>query len=237
MDTSIGTIEGVEEFLKVPVLGIIPQVDRKEMEQTIQKVFPGTLDAETVELLSRLSPLFDLKGMVAEGYRSLKVNLQFACADRTVKSLAFVSAGLGEGKTTTVLNLAITIAQDGRRVLVVDADLRKPAVHSRLGLKREPGLSEVLVGKAQWQDVVQSAPDLMLGKLGFDQVLSAPGVDNLSILTSGHLPPNQSEFFNTQRFVDLIAAGDERYDLVVCDCPPILPVADAVLVGDRKSTR
>src|SRR5712691_12421806 len=192
MDTSIGTIEGVEEFLKAPVLGVIPQVDRTEIEQTIQKVFPETLDAETVELLSRLAPLFDLKGVVAEGYRSLKVNLQFACADRTVKSLAFVSAGLGEGKTTTVINLAITIAQDGRRVLVVDADLRKPAVHSRLGLKREPGLSEVLVGNAQWQDVVQSAPDLMLGKLGFDQILSAPGADNLSIITSRHPPPNPS---------------------------------------------
>jgi len=161
-DTSIGTIEGVEEFLKVSVLGVIPRVDHKEVEQAIKKVFPETLDAESMELLSRLSPLFDLKGVVAEGYRSLKVNLQFACLDRAVKSLSFVSAGLGEGKTTTVINLAITIAQDGRRVLVVDADLRKPAVNSRLGLKREPGLSEVLVGTAQWKDVVQTAPDLML---------------------------------------------------------------------------
>jgi capsular exopolysaccharide synthesis family protein len=232
-DTSIGTIEGVEEFLKVPVLGVIPQVDHKEVEQAIKKVFPETLDAESMELLSRLSPLFDLKGVVAEGYRSLKVNLQFACLDRTVKSLSFASAGLGEGKTTTVINLAITIAQDGRRVLVVDADLRKPAVNSRLGLKREPGLSEVLIGNAQWQDVVQTAPDLMLGKLGFDQILSAPGVDNLSIITSGHLPPNPSEFFNSQRFVDLIAACEENYDLVLFDCPPILPVADAVLIGPK----
>jgi succinoglycan biosynthesis transport protein ExoP len=233
MDTSIGTIEGVEEFLKVPVLGVMPQADRTEIEKTIRKVFPEPLDAETVELLWRLSPLFDLKGVVAEGYRSLKVNLQFACSERTVKSLAFASAGLGEGKTTTVINLAITIAQDGRRVLVVDADLRKPAVHSRLGLKREPGLSEVLVGNAQWQDVVQTAPDLMLGKLGFDQILSAPGVDNLSIITSGHVPPNPSEFFNTQRLVDLIAACEETYDLVIFDSPPILPVADAVLIGPK----
>jgi succinoglycan biosynthesis transport protein ExoP len=232
-DTSIGTIEGVEEFLKVPVLGVIPQEDRKEIEQVIKKVFPETLDDESVELLSRLSPLFDLKGVTAEGYRSLKVNLQFACVDRTVKSLSFASAGLGEGKTTTVINLAITIAQDGRRVLVVDGDLRKPAVHSRLGLKREPGLSEVLVGAEQWQDVVQTAPDLMLGKLGFDQILSAPGVDNLSIITSGHLPPNPSEFFNSQRFVDLIAAMEEAYDLVMFDCPPILPVADAVLISPK----
>ncbi len=232
-DTSIGTIEGVEEFLKVPVLGVIPQVDPKEVEQAIQKVFPETLDAESMELLSKLSPLFDLKGVVAEGYRSLKVNLQFACVDRPVKSLAFASAGLGEGKTTTVINLAITIAQEGRRVLVVDSDLRKPTVHSRLGLKQEPGLSEVLVGAVQWRDVVQTAPDLMLGKLGFDQVLSAPGVDNLSIITSGHLPPNPSEFFNSQRFVDLIAECEEAYDLVVFDCPPILPVADAVMIGPK----
>jgi capsular exopolysaccharide synthesis family protein len=232
-DTSIGTIEDVEEFLKVPVLGVIPQVDEKEVEKTIRKVFPETIDRETLSLLSRISPLFDLKGVVAEGYRSLKVNLQFACLNRTVKSLAFASAGLGEGKTTTVLNLAITIAQDGRRVLLVDADLRKPAIHSRLGIRREPGLSDVLMGTAQWQDVVQTATDLMLGKLGFDQILSAPGVDNLSVITSGLLPPNPSEFFNSQRFADLMDALEESYDLVILDCPPILPVADAVLIGPR----
>jgi capsular exopolysaccharide synthesis family protein len=186
-----------------------------------------------VELLSRLSPLFDIKGVLAEGYRSLKVNLQFACMDQKVNSLAFASAGLGEGKTTTVINLAITIAQDGRRVLVVDADLRKPAVNARLGLKREPGLSEILVGNAQWQEVVQTAADLMLGKLGFDQIMSAPGVDNLSVLTSGHLPQNPSEFFNSQRIVDLIAELEENFDLVIFDCPPILPVADAVLIGPK----
>jgi len=232
-DTSIGTIEDVEEFLKVPVLGVIPQVDEKEVEQTIRKVFPETIDREALALLSRISPLFDLKGVVAEGYRSLKVNLQFACLNRTVKSLAFASAGLGEGKTTTVLNLAITIAQDGRRVLLVDADLRKPAIHSRLGIRREPGLSDVLMGTAQWQDVVQTATDLMLGKLGFDQILSAPGVDNLSVITSGLLPPNPSEFFNAQRFADLIDALEASYDLVILDCPPILPVADALLIGPR----
>jgi succinoglycan biosynthesis transport protein ExoP len=233
LDTSIGTIEDVEAFLKVPVLGVIPREDHKKVEQTIKEVFPEPLDPESMELLSRLSPLFDLKGVLAEGYRSLKVNLQFACMDQKVNSLAFASAGLGEGKTTTVINLAITIAQDGRRVLVVDADLRKPAVNTRLGLKREPGLSEVLVGNAKWQEVVQTAPDLMLGKLGFDQILSAPGVDNLSVITSGHLPQNPSEFFNSQRIVDLIAELEANYDLVIFDCPPILPVADAVLIGPK----
>ncbi len=233
LDTSIGTIEDVEAFLKVPVLGVIPREDHKKVEQTIKEAFPGPLDPESMELLSRLSPLFDLKGVLAEGYRSLKVNLQFACMDQKVNSLAFASAGLGEGKTTTVINLAITIAQDGRRVLVVDADFRKPAVNTRLGLKREPGLSEILVGNAKWQKVVQTAPDLMLGKLGFDQILSAPGVDNLSVITSGHLPENPSVFFNSQRIVDLIAEMEENYDLVIFDCPPILPVADAVLIGPK----
>ncbi len=232
-DTSIGTIEDVEAFLHVPVLGVIPREDRKEIGKTIKEVFPETIDADSLELLASISPLFDLKGITAEGYRSLKVNLQFACQDREVKSLAFASAGLGEGKTTTVLNLAITIAQDGRRVLVVDADLRKPAVNTRLGLKREPGLSEVLVGNAQWREIVQTTPDLMLGKLGFDQILSAPGVDNLSIITSGHLPQNPSEFFNSQRIVDLIAEFEANFDLVMFDCPPILPVADAVLIGPK----
>ena len=232
-DTSIGTIEDVEAFLHVPVLGVIPREDRKEIAKTIKEVFPESLAPESLELLSSISPLFDLKGITAEGYRSLKVNLQFACQDREVKSLAFASAGLGEGKTTTVLNLAITIAQDGRRVLLVDADLRKPTVHSRLGLKREPGLSEILVGNLPWQEVVQTAADLMLGKLGFDQILSAPGADNLNIITCGHLPPNPSEFFNSQHIVDLIAEFEANFDLVIFDCPPILPVADAVLIGPK----
>jgi len=232
-DTSIGTIEDVEAFLHVPVLGVLPTEDRKEIGKMITETFPESLDPASVELLSSLSPLFDLNGLSAEGYRSLKVNLQFACQDREVKSLAFASAGLGEGKTTTVLNLAITIAQDGRRVLIVDADLRKPTVHSRLGLAREPGLSEVLVGQVSWQDVVQTTADLMLGKLGFDQVLSAPGVDNLSILTCGHTPPNPSEFFNSQRIVDLITDLEAHFDLVIFDCPPILPVADALLIGPK----
>lgn len=232
-DTSIGTIEDVESFLHTPVLGVLPQEDRKEIEKMIRETFPGTLDPDSVELLSSLSPLFDLRGPSTEGYRSLKVNLQFACQDREVKSLAFASAGLGEGKTTTVLNLAITIAQDGRRVLVVDADLRKPMVHSRLGLTREPGLSEVLIGHVPWQEVVQTAADLMLGKLGFDQILRAPGADNLNIITCGHLPPNPSEFFNSQSFVDLIAELEANFDVVLFDCPPILPVADAVLIGPK----
>lgn len=232
-DTSIGTIEDVEEYLKVPVLGVIPAIDMREVEQSIKKILPEKIDPEAFKLLSKISPLFDLKGAVAEGYRSLKVNIQFATLDRAVKTLAFASAGLGEGKTTTVINLAITIAQDGRRVLVVDADLRKPAVHAKLGIKREPGLSEVLIGTAPWPDVVQSAADLMLGKLGFDQVLSAPGIDNLNIMSSGLLPPNPSEFFNSQRFIDLVAALKESYDLVIFDCPPILPVADAVMIGPK----
>ncbi len=232
-DTSIGTIEDVEAFLHAPVLGVIPQEDRKEIGKMIAETFPESLDPASVELLASLSPLFDLKGVSAEGYRSFKVNLQFACQDRDVKSLAFASAGLGEGKTTTVLNLAITIAQEGRRVLVVDANLRRPTVHSRLGLKREPGLSEVMVGNVPWQEVVQTAADLMLGKLGFDQVLRAPGMDNLSVMTCGHLHPNPSEFFNSQRFVDLIAELEAQFDLVIFDCPPILPVADAILVGPK----
>jgi len=232
-DTSIGTIEDVEEFLQVPVLGVIPTVDMKQVEQSIKKILPEKIDPEAFKLLSKISPLFDLKGPVAEGYRSLKVNIQFATLDRAVKSLAFASAGLGEGKTTTVVNLAITIAQDGRRVLIVDSDLRKPTVHAKFGIRQEPGFSEVLIGTANWQDVVQTAADLMLGKLGFDQVLSAPGVDNLSVIASGALPSNPSEYFNSARFVDLIADLEKNYDLVIFDCPPILPVADAVMIGPK----
>jgi succinoglycan biosynthesis transport protein ExoP len=227
-DTSIGTIEGVEEFLKVPVLGVIPQFDGKEMEEAARATLPANASASTVENFSKLICLIDPKSVLSESLRSLRANIQFASMDRKVKSILFTSAGIGEGKSTCVTNLAITLAQEGQRVLLVDADLRRPIVHQRLGLERAPGLADALVGSTSWHSHVRSATDLMLGPMGADRVMSTPGLDNLHILTSGSEVGNPNEFLNMNKIKTLVSEMNEEYDLVLFDTPPILPVTDAV---------
>ena len=227
-DTSIGTIEGVEEFLKVPVLGVIPQFDGKEMEKAARATLPAHASASTVENFSKLICLIDPKSVLSESLRSLRANIQFASMDRKVKSVLFTSAGLGEGKSTCVTNLAIMLAQEGQSVLLVDADLRRPIVHQRLGLERVPGLADALVGSTSWRSHVRSATDLMLGPMGADRVMSTPGLDNLHILTSGSEVGNPNEFLNMNKIKMLVSEMNEEYDLILFDTPPILPVTDAV---------
>ncbi|WP_447972476.1 GumC family protein [Nitrospira sp. Kam-Ns4a] len=232
-DTSIGTIEEVESYLKVPVLGVIPRVDRKEIEREIQAQFKEKLDKETLDLYCHLVALFDPQSPLAEGYRSLRTNIQFAGGLQGNRVLAFVSAGAQEGKTTSAVNLAIALAQDGKRVLLVDGDLRKPSVHERLGLEQSPGLSDVLLGTVPPLEAIRTVTDLMLGKLGVDQVVNAPGIDNLNVLPSGKRPDNPSEFLNSPRLLDLIEMARKEYDITIFDCPPILPVTDGVTVGSK----
>ncbi len=232
-DTSIGTIEGVEEFLKVPVLGIIPQFDHKALKDMAQEVLPPDTPSSVAESLSKLICLLDPRSVLSESLRSLRTNIQFASLDRRVKSIIFTSAGLGEGKSTCVINLAITMAQEGMKVLLVDGDLRKPIVHQRLGLDREPGLVDALLGTTSWRSYVRSATDLMLGTVGVDRFMTTPGLDNLHVLTCGSESGNPNEFLNINKIKALTAEMQEEYDIVLIDTPPILPVTDAVAFSSR----
>jgi succinoglycan biosynthesis transport protein ExoP len=232
-DTSIGTIEEVEAYMKVPVLGVIPKVDRREVEREIQAGFEEKLDRETLDLYCHLVALFDPQSPLAEGYRSLRTNIQFAGQMQGNRVLAFVSAGAQEGKSTSAVNLSIALAQDGKRVLLIDADLRKPTIHERLGLEQSPGLSEVILGSVVYTEAIRTVTDLMLGKLGVEQVINAPGIDNLNILPSGKRPDNPAEFMNSPRLKEMIDAVRKEYDIVIFDCPPILPVTDGVTLGSK----
>ncbi len=230
-DTSIGTIEGIEEFLKVPVLGIIPQFDEHELRENAAKALPPNTSKPVLEMFSKLPCLVDPASVLSENLRSLRTNLQFANMDRTTKSLLFTSVGSGEGKSTTIVNLAVTLAQEGKRVLLVDGDMRKPNVHKRLGLKRDPGLAEALSGATQWNDSVKTVSDLMMGALGVDLVMNTPGLDNLHVLTSGMVSRNPAEFLSLDRINSLISEMREEYDMLLFDTPPILPVTDAVTIS------
>jgi polysaccharide biosynthesis transport protein len=198
-----------------------------------KSALPPQTAPSVVESLSKLICLIDPKSVLSESLRSLRTNIQFASMDRRVKSIIFTSAGLGEGKSTCVINLAITMAQEGMRVLLVDADLRKPIVHQRLGLERAPGLVDALLGTTSWKSYVRSATDLMLGTVGVDRVINTPGLDNLHVLTSGSESGNPNEFLNLNKIKALMTEMQEDYDIVLIDTPPILPVTDAVAFSSR----
>jgi capsular exopolysaccharide synthesis family protein len=232
LDTSIGTIQDVEGYIELPVLGLIPNIDPlkdpalaplegDEGDSALGKMRPF--------LVSLLSPM----STIAEAYRSLRTNVDFLSLEKQVKTLCLTSASLMEGKTTTAINLAITSAQMGKKVLLVEADLRRPFVHYAFGIPRDPGLAEVIVGNKDWRECVRTITDLMLGPLGLEKLMGAPNIDKLYILTSGTPPPNPAEFLNSQRMTDLIAVLRQEFDLVIFDCSPILPVTDAAILAAK----
>jgi len=232
LDTSIGTIQDVESYLEVPVLGLIPNIDPAR-----DPFLAPPEDEEEGSALGKMRAflvcLLHPRSTVAEAYRSLRTNVEFLALEKKVKVVCLTSASLMEGKTTTAINLAITIAQMGKRTLLVEADLRKPFLHHAFGIPRDPGLTEVIVGNKDWHDCLRSVTDLMLGPLGVERLMAAPNIDKLHLLTSGAPPPNPTEFLNSQRMTELLAAFREEYDVVIFDCPPILPVTDAAILAAR----
>jgi capsular exopolysaccharide synthesis family protein len=231
MDTSIGTIHDVESYLEIPVLGLIPNID---LNDPYLKTPEGEEEgAEFAKIRPFLLSLLSPKSTVAEAYRSLRTNVEFVALEKKVKTVCLTSASLMEGKTTTAINLAIAIAQLGKRVLLVEADLRKPFLHHAFGIPRDPGLSEIIIGNREWRECLRSATDLMLGPLGVDRLMSMPNIDKLHLITSGAIPPNPAEFLNSQKMNELIAAFSNEFDCVIFDCPPILPVTDAAILASK----
>src|SRR2546426_4169373 len=158
LDTSIGTIEDVESYLDVPVFGVIPHIDPRETIERLIERRPALadMDRESLQRHALLITHFEPKAPVAEAYRTLRTNLQFARMDHPGKVFVVTSPTLQEGKTTTIVNLALTMAQSGQRTLLVGANLRRPSIYRVFGIEREPGLSDILVGNARWQDCIRT---------------------------------------------------------------------------------
>lgn len=158
---------------------------------------------------------YDSHSPIAEAYRAVRTNLQFASAGNDIKFISFTSATPNEGKSTTVANLAITMAQDGKRVLLIDADMRKPVVHRRFGLPNK-GLSNYIAMK-----------------VSFDNIVQREVIPNLDILASGPVPPNPSELLGSERMKEFMAEIKEQYDYVFIDMPPVLAVTDAAILSSK----
>ncbi|WP_270565914.1 CpsD/CapB family tyrosine-protein kinase [Clostridium beijerinckii] len=155
------------------------------------------------------------KSIVSEAYRTLRTNIQYSSFDKTIKSIVVTSAEAAEGKSTVSGNLALSFAQNEKKVIIVDCDLRKPSVHKNFKLSNLSGLSEVLIGKEDLDNVIQSRNE------------------NLDILTSGKIPPNPSEMLSSTAMTNLIQKLGEKYDMVILDSAPLQAVTDAQILSTK----
>lgn len=198
------------------LVGVIPRMDRE-----IKKAFKGKerIEVEGKSLSTRLFPLLNPWSPITENYRLIRANLQFAAAkngqqrNQPTQLMMITSPEPGDGKTTTAVNLAITVALSGRSVLLIDADMRRANLHKMLGVEREPGLADILTG-SRTADVIQSTV-----------------VNGLSFLSAGvpSVPP--TELLDTERMRQLLETGTERFDVIILDTPPVLATTDPVVIA------
>ena len=232
-DTSIGAVEEVEEFLGTRVLGVIPHVNFDELKLTIKEKLAKDVDSDQLWRIGRLISHFAPKTTSAESYRALRTNINFVKLEKDVKTIVFTSSSPQEGKTTVSINLAITMAQAGNKVLLIDGDFRRPVIAKIFGIPSLPGLTDVILGNYKWRDVVRSITDLMTGKMTVDELMVTPGLDNLYIMTCGTIAPNPSELVSTRINTDVINESHEEYDFVIIDAPPVLAATDAAVWGTK----
>jgi polysaccharide biosynthesis transport protein len=191
LDTSVKSLEDVERYLQVPVLAVIPK------------------DVGILHKQSGMSP-------DAEAYRILRTNIEFNRKNPEDNSLTVVSGGAGEGKSTTLINLAYICAQGGYTTLMIDADLRRPRLHTFFDINNSVGLTNYLTTELMLEDVILQTP-----------------VDNLYFMPSGILPADAAGILNSRRMSELIQDVKQRFDLVLVDSPPILGVSDASVLASE----
>lgn len=232
-DTSIGAIEEVEEFLGVHVMGVIPFVSVEEIKTLLSDDPNAVLEEEKVRRYARLVAHFVPASTLSESYKALRTSLNFLCSENNLKSILFTSSSPGEGKTSIVVNLAITMAQIGQKVLLIDGDLRRPVISKLFGIEQIPGLTDVILGNYEWHRVVRSITDLMTGKMTIEDIMKTPGIDNLHIITSGTYSPNPAEIINSKAIGEFLNHAREEYDVILIDAPPVLAATDAALWSSR----
>ena len=207
LDRSIKNPEEAEALLGIPVIGLIPSIG------DLDGKFKGTRNE--IELIStRLVTQFVPRSPVAEAYRTVRTNLSFSRPDNPPRTILVTSAVPQEGKTTTTANLAITLAQMGGKTLIVDSDLRRPAIRKVFNLESKEGLTDYLIGKG-----------------ALDALIRTTDIPNLYILPAGQIPPNPSEVLGSQRMKELVAELSRRFEMVFFDSPPVVAVTDAAVLS------
>ncbi|MFC1714526.1 GumC family protein [Candidatus Poribacteria bacterium] len=234
LDDSVRRVDDVEKVLGLPIVGSVPKIQaaanaqvalpqaNDSTSQSLSAISPERTKKQNRETRKRLELLqgrliknVGSKSPVAESYRSLWTNIQFADLDNPVKTILVTSPGPKEGKSLTTANLALTIAQSDLRVLVIDADLRRPTVHRLFGCHRSPGLSELITGDVS----------------NIEEYVSNTYADNLYVLPGGVLPPNPVGILGSDKMKQLVAEAARRFDVVLFDSPPVIAMADASILA------
>jgi polysaccharide biosynthesis transport protein len=213
LDNTVRTPEQAQAISGLPSLGMIPLGSKSTSRGAAGKRLALTASKEVVETVTQVRP----QSQMAESYRALRTSLLLSNLGAPPKVIMVTSARPQEGKTTTSINTAIVLAQKGVRVLLVDADLRRPSIHKTLGMGPRSGLSNVLTGSATLQQTITTSPIL----------------PNLFIMPAGTPPPNPAELLASSNMRDLIVELRELYDHIVIDTPPTLSVTDAVVLSPR----
>jgi len=212
LDNSLKSIEDVEAT-GLSILGSIPLI-KGTKDRKSKKEEEKSEDYQIKRITSNLVTHFEPKSPISEAYRTFRTNLQFARLDAPLKTILVTSSGPSEGKSTTVANLAITMAQMGTNTILIDSDLRRPVLHSIFNLQRTPGLTNYLAGNVPWKEIIQETP-----------------IENLSLLTCGVLPPNPSELLGSKKMRMLLEELKEKYDMILFDSPPVIAVTDAAVLS------
>ena len=166
---------------------------------------------ETINLIANR----DKKSPIAEAYRTLRTSIRFSGTDRELKTIAVISALPGEGKSTTISNLAVVMAQSGHKVLLMDCDFRKARQNSIFNL-RNKGVTNYLISDEPIENFIQGTE-----------------VENLHVMTAGPVPPNPAELLECQKYRDLLEHLKDYYDYILVDCTPVVPVADATIIAEQ----
>ncbi|MEY2194034.1 CpsD/CapB family tyrosine-protein kinase [Neobacillus sp. BF23-41] len=171
---------------------------------------------KTINSKRNIIAMFDSKSPITEQYRTIRTNIQYSSIDQEVRSLMVTSTGPGEGKSTTVANLAVVFAQQGKRVLLCDADLRKPTVHYTFNQTNTFGLTSVLTKQ-----------------MTLEKAISDTEEKNLFVLTSGPIPPNPAELLSSHAMAQIFQDAQELFDIILFDTPPVLAVTDAQILANK----
>lgn len=158
---------------------------------------------------------FNKRSPISEQYRTIRTNIEFSSVDQDLKIIIVTSSGPGEGKSTTVANLAVVFAQQDKKVLLIDGDLRKPTVHYTFQIDNTVGITNILTGQARLNSAVKSSE-----------------IDHLDILPCGPIPPNPAEMLGSAAMKKLIEQAVEQYDIILIDSPPVLAVTDAQILSN-----
>jgi capsular exopolysaccharide synthesis family protein len=200
LDNTIKSTDDVDRLLSLPVLGLVPSLESLEKKSwmALPKVSRGKAVQQPILITDRQRTSF------AEAFRSLRTSVLLSHAERPPRTILFTSSSPGEGKTTTAINTAISLAQTGARVIIIDGDLRKPGVHKSLNIKTQPGLSTYLTRPVELNSIILEHP-----------------TPNLSVIPSGAIPPNPSELLGSAKMRDMVKQLAEQFDFVVVDSPPV----------------